>query len=71
MKIFLTIELIGLIILILSEWRFWANTRNWHSEDGGYTQTYTYSQETKKLRVNFNFLALTIIVTGFLFLIWA
>ena len=71
MKIFLTIELIGLIILILSEWRFWTHTHNWSSSDGGWTHTYTYSAKDRSIRVNLNYFSLTIIVAGVLFLIWA
>lgn len=70
MKIFLTIELISFLLLAVSEWRFWSKTYNWRSDDGGWSQIYSYKPSDRTIRVNMNYASLILAVVGILFIIW-
>ena len=70
MKITLTIELLALLTLIIGEWNFWNNTSNWRSSDDGWTQTYTYSETARKIRITLRSLSGMLVIVGLLVLIW-
>lgn len=71
MKIFLTIELIALLILLIGWGNDVRNRKDYHSPDGGWTVYYVYSEKARKLANNLTYLSAIIGIVGVLFLIWS
>ena len=70
LEIFLTIELISILVLVWGEWQYWATTSNWRSDDGGLSHTYTYQIKNKYIQAQTRHASVVISVIGLLVLIW-
>lgn len=69
MRIFLTIEVLALFIVIVSEWRYWSKTWNWRPTDTGFQYQTTMGSKRTRMMVVYDSLALSI--AGFFFIIWS
>lgn len=70
MKLFLTIQLIALLIGLFAHYWDVRKRKGYHSTDGGWTTTYTYCEKARQESKYMTYVAIALSIIGILILIW-